>query len=262
MELELYQIDAFATRPFSGNPAAVCPLAHWLPDPVMQAIAMENNLSETAFFVRAGSDFHIRWFTPAAEVDLCGHATLAAACVLYEQLGYSAEQLVFQSRSGPLGVKREGHLYTLDFPVQKPTACPFPAVVLQAFNQVPTQCLKAEDYIVVFEDEESIANIRPNPEQLKRLDLRGVIVTAPASGYDYAVRFFAPKYGIAEDPVTGSAYTQLAPYWSERLNKTEHQAKQLSARGGDVCCRLAGERVLISGAAVLVLKGTLILPDC
>ena len=261
MELKLYQVDAFAGHIFAGNPAAVCPLDAWLDDELMQAIASENNLSETAFFVPDGEVFHIRWFTPTTEVDLCGHATLASAFVLYECLGYSGDKIDFFSRSGLLTVKQEkDSFYTLDFPAEPPLNCPVPDAILAAFGVPPSQCLKGEDYIVVFEDEEAIQSAQPDLEQLKKVDLRGVIITAPSSRYDFVARFFAPKFGIPEDPVTGSAYTQLAPYWAKRLGKTQLQARQLSRRGGDVTCSLEGTRALISGRAVKVFEGILTIP--
>lgn len=260
MELKIYQIDAFTKDLFAGNPAAVCPMDTWLDDKLMQAIAAENNLSETAFFVPEGNGFNIRWFTPAAEVDLCGHATLASAFVLYECLGYSGDKVEFISRSGLLTVSRKDVLYTLDFPAQPPIGCSIPKAILEAFDIRPCQCLKSEDYIVLFEDEEDIQAAKPDLEQLKKMDLRGVIISAPSSHYDFVARFFAPKFGIPEDPVTGSAYTQLAPYWAKRLGKRRLQARQLSRRGGDVICSVEGNRVLISGHAVKVLEGILTIP--
>jgi len=260
MELRLYQIDAFASKPFEGNPAAVCPLHSWLPDEVMQSIATENNLSETAFFVQTGKDFHIRWFTPVHEIDLCGHATLASAYVLFSLLSYQEKRITFESRSGTLTVQRNNNLLELDFPSQKPVPCDCPVQIPRAFEQAPAECLKSEDYIVVFEDENAVLNANPDITLLGDLDLRGVAITARSSRYDFITRFFAPKYGIVEDPVTGSAFTQLIPYWSEKLNKSEMQAKQVSRRGGVVGCIDNGDRVVISGSAVKYMAGTIYIP--
>jgi PhzF family phenazine biosynthesis protein len=258
MELALYQVDAFAEKPFQGNPAAVCPLDRWLPDPLMQAIAEENNLSETAFFVPTDAGFHIRWFTPKAEVDLCGHATLASAFILFNVLGFDTAAIRFESRSGPLTVSRAEDNLVMDFPAQPPVPCEAPEPLIHAFSVQPTRCLVSEDYLVVFETEDEVVSLKPDMTQLQRLDRRGVIVTAPSARYDFVSRFFAPNYGIPEDPVTGSAFTQLAPYWAEQLGKTELKARQVSARGGNVQCKLVGDRVAITGKAVLYLKGTLV----
>ncbi|PJA31773.1 MAG: isomerase [Zetaproteobacteria bacterium CG_4_9_14_3_um_filter_53_7] len=255
MKLTIYQIDAFAEKTFDGNPAAVCPLAVWLPDALMQSIAEENNLSETAFFIPTATGFHIRWFTPTVEVDLCGHATLAAAYVLFDCLGYEHEIIEFESRSGLLSVSKEADLLVLDFPASPAEPCETPEAIRHAFGLEPLECLKAEDYVVVFEDEDDVLSADPNMEQLRKLDGRGVIITAPSESCDFVVRFFAPKCGIDEDPVTGSAYTQLAPYWSNRLGQDRLAAKQLSSRGGEVICRMQGNRVQIAGKAVKYLQG-------
>ncbi len=255
MKLTIYQIDAFAEKSFEGNPAAVVPLEEWLPESVMQAIAEENNLAETAFFVPAVAGFHIRWFTPNKEMKLCGHATLASAFVLFNILGYNESLLSFDSLSGPLTVTKEGELLTLNFPSQPPARCDIPPLLIKGLGRKPTECLENEDYIAVFEREEDVFDIDPNHECLKQLELRGVIVTAPSSEFDFIVRFFAPKFGIPEDPVTGSAYTQLVPYWSARLGKSNLVAKQVSARGGKVICTLTCDRVLISGSAVKYMEG-------
>jgi len=258
MKLPIYQIDAFAEKPFEGNPAAVVPLDAWLPEETMQAIAQENNLAETAFFVPANGAFHIRWFTPKKEVELCGHATLASAFVLFELSGHDGDTVVFDSWSGPLSVTRSGGSLTLDFPARAPQSCEIPDDLAKGLGRTPSTCYRSDDFMAVFEDEASVAGIDPDHGHLERLDLRGVIVTAPASAspdVDFVARFFAPKAGIPEDPVTGSAYTQLAPYWSERLGKTVLGAKQISPRGGKLTCELAGERVLISGRAIKYLEG-------
>ena len=257
MKIPLYQIDAFASKLFEGNPAAVCPLDKWLPDEIMQSIAAENNLSETAFFVPRGNSFHIRWFTPASEVDLCGHATLAAAYILFNTLGYKKDKIEFDSKSGILAVTKDNEWLVMDFPAQPPVSCDIPEEIIKAFNIEPIECLKSEDFIVVFEREIDIESAHPDFGQLIKLDLRGVIITAKSSRYDFVARFFAPKYGIPEDPVTGSAYTQLAPYWVSKIGPKRFSVKQMSSRGGELTCELVGDRVLISGRAVKYLEGTI-----
>ncbi len=257
MKIPLYQIDAFASKLFEGNPAAVCPLDKWLPDEIMQSIAAENNLSETAFFVPRGNGFHIRWFTPASEVDLCGHATLAAAYILFNTLGYKKDKIEFDSKSGILTVTKDNEWLVMDFPAQPPVSCDIPEEIIKAFNIEPIECLKSEDFIVVFEREIDIESTHPDFGQLIKLDLRGVIITAKSSRYDFVARFFAPKYGIPEDPVTGSAYTQLAPYWVSKIGPKRFSVKQMSSRGGELTCELVGDRVLISGRAVKYLEGTI-----
>ncbi len=260
MQIPLYQIDAFAARPFEGNPAAVCPLEKWLPDEVMQAVAAENNLSETAFFVPTRDGFHIRWFTPASEVDLCGHATLASAHVLFDHLGHEEGEIVFASRSGPLRVRKDGAHLVMDFPAQPATPCDTPPAIVRAFGRQPRECLKSEDYLVVFEDASDVRAAQPDFAALTELDLRGVIITAPSSHHDFVARFFAPKLAVPEDPVTGSAYTQLAPYWADRLGKQKFCARQLSRRGGEVTCEVVGDRVFIAGTAVPYLRGHIEIP--
>ena len=255
MDLSIYQIDAFSSCVFEGNPAAVCPLDEWLPDETMQSIAEENNLSETAFFVPKDDGFHIRWFTPASEVDLCGHATLGSAYVLFNILGYKNEAIQFDSKSGILVVTKQDDWLTLDFPKQPPVYCETPKEIVEAFNKEPIECMMSEDIIAVFENEIDIESANPNFEQLKKLDSRGVIITAKSMRYDLVARFFAPKYGIPEDPVTGSAYTQLAPYWASKLGKQKFKAKQLSSRGGELYCEILGDRVLISGKATKYMVG-------
>lgn len=255
MQLIQYQIDAFASRVFEGNPAAICPLQAWLPDAVMQAIAMENNLSETAFFVQTGETFHLRWFTPVHEVRLCGHATLASAYVIFTILNARQDTIVFDTLSGPLSVTRRDDWLEMDFPAQVPVACAIPQAVYDAFELQPVACLKAVDYIVVFDDENFVRQVQPHIHALLPLDLRGVAITSPSSEYDFVTRFFAPHYGINEDPVTGSAFTQLVPYWAEQLGRQAFAAKQVSRRGGLVRCALAGERVRIAGQAVQFLEG-------
>lgn len=257
MQIDIYQIDAFASRPFEGNPAAVCPLGAWLPDELMQSIAAENNLSETAFFVREGSDFAIRWFTPWTEVDLCGHATLASAFVLFRCLGYGSDEIRFNSRSGPLGVTRDGDRLVLDLPAQPPLPCDTPAAVVEAFGLIPRKCLAAADLVVVLANAGQVGDAKPDMARLLELDRRGVIITAAGHDCDFVARFFGPAVGIPEDPVTGSAYTQLVPYWAGVQGKTSFHAKQLSARGGELFCELRGDRVTIAGTAVKFLEGTI-----
>jgi PhzF family phenazine biosynthesis protein len=257
MELTIYQIDAFANKSFEGNPAAVCPLSEWLPDELMQSIANENNLSETAYFVKNDNNYHIRWFTPAHEVDLCGHATLASAYVIFNILGYKEKEISFESKSGLLTVRRNNDWLEMNFPSQPPVKCETPNLILEAFDETPVECLQSEDYIVVFENEQAVLNAKPNLSLLSELDLRGVAITSKSKKYDFVTRFFAPKYGINEDPVTGSAFTQLIPYWSRKLNKLNLSSKQVSDRGGEVECVHSGERVLISGKAVKYMVGTI-----
>jgi PhzF family phenazine biosynthesis protein len=257
MELSLYQIDAFSSRVFKGNPAAVCPLDEWLPDETMQSIALENNLSETAFFIPENGGFHIRWFTPASEVDLCGHATLGSAFVLFNILDYQEEAIQFNSKSGMLVVTQQDDWLTLDFPIQPPVPCETPEELVLAFSKAPVECLVSEDLMAVFKYETDVELAEPNMEQLKKLDARGVIITAESAHYDFVARFFAPKYGVPEDPVTGSAFTQLAPYWAFRLGDKKFKAKQVSSRGGEVLCEIVGDRVLISGKATKYMEGTI-----
>jgi PhzF family phenazine biosynthesis protein len=259
MSLKIYQIDAFAKNVFEGNPAAVCPLDAWLDDALMQKIALENNLSETAFFVKESDAFHIRWFTPTSEVDMCGHATLASAFVLFEILGYTDEAIVFHSKSGALHVRRDKEMFVMDFPAQQMLTCKIPQSLKEAFGVEAAACYKAMDYLLVFDNEADVVNAKPNFEKLKNIDARGVIISARSESYDFVCRFFAPKYGINEDPVTGSAFTQLIPYWSGVLNKDALHAKQVSSRGGEVLCRLAGERVEIAGYGVKYLEGIITL---
>ncbi|MCW8900169.1 MAG: PhzF family phenazine biosynthesis protein [Gammaproteobacteria bacterium] len=255
MKLPIYQVDAFASKAFTGNPAAICPLQDWLTDEVMQSIAEENNLSETAFFVATEKGFHIRWFTPTTEVELCGHATLAAAFVIFNELNYQGNSISFESKSGLLTVVQKESLLVMDFPAQPATACDLPAAIKLAFDIEPSECLQSQDYILVFDHEAEVLNARPKLEHLKNIELRGVIITAKSSHYDFVSRFFAPKYGINEDPVTGSAYTQLTPYWEKKLGKKSFHAKQLSSRGGEVYCEALGERVSIAGTAIKYLQG-------
>jgi PhzF family phenazine biosynthesis protein len=250
MKLKQYQVDAFATRAFEGNPAAVCPLKEWLNDAVLQSIAEENNLSETAFFVPSENGFELRWFTPVAEVDLCGHATLASAHVLFEHLGYSKPAVNFQTKSGQLVVINNGAYLEMNFPVREPQHCNVPPALPEGLGTVPQEVLESEDYLAVFASEEAVQNLKPNFSVLSQIGLRGVIVTAPGNSVDFVSRFFAPKLGINEDPVTGSAHCQLTPYWSKKLGKAKLQARQISKRGGSISCELKESRVLLSGRAI------------
>ncbi|MCH8537998.1 MAG: PhzF family phenazine biosynthesis protein [Alkalimonas sp.] len=250
MKLTIYQVDAFAERVFEGNPAAVCPLEHWLDDALLQAIAEENNLSETAFFVPAGDAFELRWFTPAEEVDLCGHATLAAAHVIYTHLGYSKPALQFQTRSGLLTVMQKEQGLCMDFPATMPLITTAPAELIRGLGQAPEQVLAAFDYVVLYGSEEEVLALTPDFVQLQALGLRGVVATAPGKQVDFVSRCFFPKLRVNEDPVTGSAHCQLTPYWSQRLGRSTLTARQLSKRGGSIGCELRGDRVLLVGKTV------------
>jgi PhzF family phenazine biosynthesis protein len=256
MNIPIFQIDAFAGKVFSGNPAAVCPLKEWLEERTMQHIARENNLSETAFFVPEDNGFAIRWFTPLAEVDLCGHATLATAFVIFTEMDKTRPDVIFTSKSGPLAVKRTKDMLSMNFPSQPPEPCDPPRELLDGLKVKPVRVLKSADYFVVYDREEDIRDLSPHMDLLKKIDLRGVIVTAPGSSSDFVSRFFAPKLGIDEDPVTGSAHCALIPYWRGRLGKKDLHALQLSVRGGELFCTHEGERVTISGHAVKYMEGT------
>jgi PhzF family phenazine biosynthesis protein len=272
MEIEIYQIDAFCRELFSGNPAAVCPLASWPADALMQQIAAENNLAETAFYVAEGDHLRIRWFTPTVEVDLCGHATLATAHVLFHHKGFTGDTVRFASRSGELRVKKEGERLTLDFPVDTLTPLSVTEEMYRWFDKRPEEAYKGKtDYLLVFGSQADIANIQPNMPVLEKLtEARGVIVTAKGADFDdsagrganpggdtvdFVSRFFGPQSGVPEDPVTGSAHTTLTPYWSKRLGKKELTAQQLSTRKGYLRCKDAGTRIEISGQAKTYLVG-------
>lgn len=255
MKIPLYQIDAFTRGVFSGNPAAVCPLEKWLPDSILQNIAAENNLSETAFFIPQGEDYQLRWFTPTTEVDLCGHATLASGFVLFNKLNYIRERVRFDSRSGPLAVAREGNRLALDFPAWDVKPCPAPPELVKAFGRKPKEVLKGNYYLAVFDSEEEVKKLNPDMAELLKLGKTGIIASAPGKDVNFVSRFFVPAYGIPEDPVTGSSHCILTPYWSKRLGKTKLSARQVSARGGELFCEDKGERVKIAGEAVLYLEG-------
>ncbi len=258
MDIPIFQVDAFTAQVFRGNPAAVCPLYSWLDEGVMQLIARENNLSETAFFVPEEDHYRIRWFTPVAEVDLCGHATLASAHVIFTELDPLCTRVMFESASGPLRVERSGDMLSMDFPAQPPLACEAPEALVQGLGKKPSAVLRCADYFVVYDHEEDIRSLEPRMDLLAAVDLRGVIVTAPGSGSDFVSRFFAPRLGIDEDPVTGSAHCALIPYWAARLGRTELHALQVSQRGGEIFCKDRGERVTISGRAATYLKGAIV----
>lgn len=255
--LPMYQIDAFTNRVFSGNPAAVCPLDVWLDEATMQQIAAENNLSETAFFVRAGGHYGLRWFTPVAEVDLCGHATLAAVFVLFTELEPQRSSVVFSTRSGDLAVVRDGDRLMMDFPSLATTPCDAPPELLEGLGCTPQEVRQGMDFLVVLEDEQAVRMLQPRMDALARLHTRGVCVTARGESADIVSRFFAPAYGIPEDPVTGSAHCALVPYWSAQLGKTHLHALQVSPRGGELFCEDAGPRVRLAGHAVKFLQGVI-----
>lgn len=258
--IPLCQLDAFAGELFRGNPAAVCPLESWLDDALMQSIAAENNLSETAFLVRDGEDgFGLRWFTPAAEVELCGHATLASAWVAFHRLGIEADRVRFESASGTLWVRREGELLVLDFPARPGVPCAGPPGLAEGLGSRPVEVLEAPYYLAVFDTEAEVRELRPDPRVLAEVG-RAVIVTAPGDEVDFVSRFFAPGLGIDEDPVTGSAHCTLTPYWSARLGRRELTAHQVSQRGGELRCVDRGERIEIGGRVVLYLDGLIHLP--
>ncbi len=259
MKIPIYQVDAFAERLFEGNPAAVVPLPSWLDDELLQAIAAENNLSETAFVVAGQGHWELRWFTPRAEVDLCGHATLATAHVLFNHLGCPPGRIEFHTRSGRLHVEQASAGLRLDFPAIVPVPLPMHSAaaegLLQGLGAKPEQLLAAPDYIAVFADQASVASLEPDFARLAGLDRRGVIATAPGDHHDFASRCFYPKLGVNEDPVTGSAHCKLTPYWAERLGRSDLQARQISARGGTLVCQLRGDRVWLIGQAVDYLQG-------
>lgn len=263
MKLKIYQVDAFTQHLFTGNPAAVVPLHDWLPDDVMQKIAMENNLSETAFFLPAGDQFELRWFTPVTEVNLCGHATLATAHIIYTILNPDLEKINFSSRSGMLTVSREQNRYYLDFPASSVVSVE--KTRLADLNHVfenPLDIIEGnEDLMVVFHTEAEISDYQPDIQLLRQLKYRGIIITAKGRNVDFVSRFFGPRVGVNEDPVTGSAHTLLIPYWAGKLNKTKMTARQLSSRGGELFCEDKGERVSIGGSAITYMMGEIIIPD-
>jgi predicted PhzF superfamily epimerase YddE/YHI9 len=255
MNLPLYQVDAFTRRLFGGNPAAVVVLDEWLEDELLQAIAAENNLSETSFVIPAADVCPLRWFTPTVEVDLCGHATLAAAHVLFRHHFPDRDRIVFRTRSGDLAVARSGDLLVLDFPARPGRRIPVDAALVDALGARPMEAYLARDLLAVFETEQEVRAFQPDFQRIASLDALALIITAPGSQADFVSRFFAPAAGVPEDPVTGSAHCTLIPYWAERLGRTTLTARQLSPRGGELHCELRGDRVLIGGSAVEYLRG-------
>lgn len=257
MEIPIHHLDAFVTAGvFTGNPAAVCPLAAWLPDAVMQNIATENNLSETAFFVGGNGQYQIRWMTPATEIDLCGHATLASAHVVFSTLEPGRKEVRFDSKSGPLSVRADGDRLVLDFPSRPPRQLALQPEIAGALGRPPVELWASRDYLAVFASADEVRALAPDMGRLRRLDLKGLIATAPGSGdVDFVSRWFGPAYGVDEDPVTGSAHCTLVPYWSRRLGKRRLHALQVSARGGDLVCDDLGERVAIGGRVAPYLEG-------
>jgi PhzF family phenazine biosynthesis protein len=259
-KIKIFQVDAFTGELFKGNPAAVCLLDHWLPDALMQSIAAENNLAETAFVVRKAGFFEIRWFTPTVEVDLCGHATLASAYVIFNHTDYTAGEIILNSpRSGELSVRKEGKKLFLNFPADELARCENLPGITMGIGLTPLEVYRGKtDYMAVLGSEEEVQNIQPDFAAIGKLDARGLIVTAPGNLVDFVSRFFGPQSGVDEDPVTGSAHTTLTPFWSARLGKTSLSAKQISKRGGVLQCRYAPPRVVIGGEAQLYLTGEII----
>ena len=261
MTIPYFEVLAFTDRLFAGNPAGVCILEEWLPDEMLQKIAAENNLAETAFFIDRGNFFDIRWLSPSTEIDLCGHATVASAHVLFEHLGRTVNSLVFQSRSaGELRVDRVGARLVLDFPSRPAAASEAPALLGQSLGAQPSEVFKNRDYLAVFERQEQVAGLSPNLAELAKLEgVQGVCVTAPGNDCDFVSRYFAPSVGSPEDSVTGSSHCALIPYWAQRLGKTRLHARQLSPRGGELFCEDRGERVGIGGTAVTYVQGTILI---
>jgi PhzF family phenazine biosynthesis protein len=259
MKLTIYQVDAFAENVFQGNPAAVVPLEDWIEEELMQRIAMENNLSETAFFVKTDEGYHLRWFTPEYEIDLCGHATLASAYIIKNFVEPHVAEINFTTQKvGELKASAKEGIYTLDFPARMPQPGEMPPALLKCLGvSTVVEVLKSRDYFVVLPDEDAVRNVEPDYTLMKELDTIGVIVTAKGQLADVVSRCFYPGAGIPEDPVTGSAHCNIVPYWSEKLGKTKLFCKQLSPRGGDLQCELEGDRVLMSGKCVLYLQGAI-----
>ena len=258
MKLSIYQVDAFASKVFEGNPAAVCPLDEWLDDEVLQKIAEENNLSETAFFVLSEKGIQLRWFTPLEEVDLCGHATLACAHVLYKHLGYTKPQIYFQTKSGELIVTKKTSGFSMDFPASIPVELntDTPLDLIHALGNIkPKKIMAAFDYIIVLNSEDEVKNLNPDLSMWLNIDLRGVVVTAQGDDVDFVSRCFFPKLRVNEDPITGSAHCELTPYWASVLHKNKLKARQISIRSGLVLCELANDRVILTGSAVDYMVG-------
>ncbi|MGE4556110.1 MAG: PhzF family phenazine biosynthesis protein [Desulfovibrionaceae bacterium] len=259
MELDYYQVDAFSSKVFFGNPAAVCPLSEWLDDGLMQLIAAENNLPETAFFVSSGDRFELRWFTPKTEIDLCGHATLATAHVIFDLMGFHGGCLFFDTKSGELSVEKKNGLLSMDFPSWRPKPIPMAERIVHSLGAKPARLLASRDVLAVFDDPEQVVALEPDMRLLAQCDATCVIATAPGKDYDFISRVFAPAVGIPEDPVTGSAHCTLTPYWAERLGKRELHAFQASERGGELFCKEKGDRVEVAGYAACYMKGTIYL---
>lgn len=260
MRIKMYQIDAFTEKLFSGNPAAVIPLTNWLSDELLQNIARENNLSETAFYLKDNNEYQIRWFTPQEEVDLCGHATLAASYVIFRNEDQFLKTIRFNSNSGPLRVtENENGLYALDFPARRPATVEMESHLTRCFNTMPVAIYRSRDYLFLFSNEKDIIDLKPDFDAIRQLDSLGVIATATGERHDFVSRFFAPKVGINEDPVTGSSHTTLIPFWSERLGKNKLTAYQHSSRGGELFCQYMNDRVIIAGKAVQYMEGEIIL---
>lgn len=261
MKIPFFHVDAFTNKVFAGNPAGVCLLEEWLPNKTLQKIAAENNLPETAFLVRGKTEYHLRWFSPAVEIDLCGHATLASAFVLHLTLSDLPHTLRFKTMSGMLKVEKQNDLYILDFPVRRAEKNDPPDALLQGLGIKPQSVFKARDFLTVFDNEEQILSLAPDFTQLASLDCLGIIATAPGREVDFVSRFFAPAVGIPEDPVTGSSHCTLIPYWADKKGKNILTARQLSKRGGELFCEYRTDRVLIGGKAALYLQGEITVPE-
>jgi len=257
MKIPIYQVDAFSSQLFHGNPAAVCPLEQWPEDGQLQAIAAENNLSETAFFVGGGGRYELRWFTPITEVDLCGHATLATAFVIFHHIDPKLKSVDFSTQSGILKVDVEGSLLSMTFPARPPAPCPAPDDLIRGLKHRPGEVLASRDCMAVFESEDVVRSLQPSMEHLSKMEYLGIIATAPGKTCDFVSRFFAPRAGVPEDPVTGSAHCTLVPYWSKKLGKNKLRARQISKRGGELFCDDLGETVKIAGYATQYLEGTI-----
>ncbi len=259
MKIPIYQVDAFTDKVFGGNPAAICPLDEWLPDEVLLNVAKENNLAETAYFVQNGNRFHLRWFTPEIEMDLCGHATLASSHVIFHHLGYSEDQVFFDSMSGELIVEKVDDRLQMDFPSRKPEISEAPQIILDSISVQPKEVRKARDYFLVYENEQEVRNLEVDESKLSAINLGtgGIICTAPGENVGFVSRFFTPGAAVFEDPATGSAHCSLIPYWSEVLGKNEMIAHQVSDRLGELYCKNEGDRVKISGNAVTFMEGTI-----
>ena len=267
MAYPIYQVDAFTRTMFAGNPAAVMPLEQWLPDTVMLSLAMENNLSETAFLVpladRADADFHIRWFTPGVEVPLCGHATLASAWVIFNKLGWNNNEIRFHSKSGPLSVRQADDWLIMDFPNLAFEEQPTPTLIREALETAPETAFYVPNdtnYMIILDDEAAVRAAQPDLRKLTQLGSQGLIITAPGDDCDFVSRYFAPGAGIDEDPVTGSIHSVLVPYWAQQLGKNRLDARQISARGGVLRCELKGNRVDIAGQVAFYMEGSVYLP--